>query len=79
MSQPLTLKSFDEFEYPLTDFITLLQEQLAQIPERDWEAVSVRFEDGRLEILLHPESDGETEASVALAWKAYWRLSKSRV
>ena len=69
---PLLRKLWDEdFESPLTDFIVLLQEHLAQVPERDWEAVSIKFEDGKLSLLLYPE--GEPGADMAVEWEAYWR------
>lgn len=55
MPQVLTLKRWDDFEHTLKDFIVLLQEQLAQVPERDWDAVSIKFEDGKLSVLLYPE------------------------
>lgn len=51
---PRIIKTWDEdFEHPLTDFIALLQEQLASVPECDWEAVSIKFEDGKLSVLVY--------------------------
>lgn len=74
---PLLRKLWDEdFESPLTDFIVLLQEHLAQVPERDWEAVSIKFEDGKLSLLLYPES--EPRGNVALEWEAYWKYNKAQ-
>lgn len=76
MPRVLTLKTWDvDFETPLTDFIVLLQEQLALIPERDWEAVSIKFEDGKLSLLLYPEGEpAEDIETQALAWQAYWQI-----
>lgn len=77
LSRVLTLKSWDvEFEHPLTDFIAMMQEQLAHVPERDWEAVSIKFEDGKLSLLLYPEGNADDESDVGLAWAAYWEMKR---
>lgn len=77
MPRVLTLKSWDdEFEHPLTDFIAMMQEQLAQVPERDWEAVSIKFEDGKLSLLLYPEGKVDEESEIGLAWAAYWEMRR---